>query len=279
MIRKFAISFFSVLALPLSSYAFVGGPFDGGDYGQSLDDKGVYQANFRMKNGTGFAQFGVNVDLVFNPNTTNTASSTVATNVGGVLDRSLVYLKGISYIGIASGSVDHERGTVTGITNGLSDGTASSGAGATASSVTVVSNGGRNFSANSYFNAKIQTKAPLLKFSGSGQITVLASISATTQTAIDTAISAILTSANAATVPPAYVVPTDTTVAVQVVDNTAVVNASVANQQTILNAQLSTLNTLLPYLVQGVDGSILPNQSFTERMTVRGSRVFFLSRR
>jgi hypothetical protein len=262
MIRKFAISFFAVLAMPLSTYAFVGGPFDGNDYGQTLDDRGVYQANFRMKNGTGFAQFGVNVDLVFNPNTTNTGSSTVATNIGGVLDRSLVYLKGISYVGIASGSVDHERGTVTGITNGLSDGTASSGAGATASQVTVVSNGARNFSANSYFNAKIKSKFPLLKFSGKGQITVLAAVSATAQTAIETILTAAAPQQNAATVS-ATVTATDLA----------------ANQAIFLQSTLNYLNAVLPYIAPPVDGGILPDQSYTQPMTVRGSRVFFLSRR
>src|SRR5436190_3375234 len=51
-----------VLVFGAKASAFSGGPFDNGDFSNLLDASGIYQVALRFSNGSGFAQFGNNVD-------------------------------------------------------------------------------------------------------------------------------------------------------------------------------------------------------------------------
>jgi hypothetical protein len=173
---------FSVIAgLALFSgsqaFAWVGGPFDNGDYSATLDNEGIYQATFRMKNGTGFAQFGTNVDLFASTSSGDAGGSSTDLTNGSYLNRSLIYYKGITYFGSATGTVDMERRRIDGITNGYTEASAtsttSSDSGTVSASQTIVFNGGRGFSCNSMWIAKITQTYPVLKFNGSGEFTAL----------------------------------------------------------------------------------------------------------
>lgn len=193
MTKKKLFSVLAGLALLSGSQAFawVGGPFDGGDYSATLDNEGIFQASLRYKNGSGYAQWGNNVDLgpSVASGASSSGSSTTATNssVGSYLNRCVLYYKGISFFGTASGMVDMDRREVTCITNSQSEVTLSDQASTNSqgsfflfgtsntvnSSTSVVNNGGRGFVANSNFVAKITKTYPELRFAGTGELTVI----------------------------------------------------------------------------------------------------------
>jgi hypothetical protein len=193
MTKKKLFSVIAGLALLSGSQAFawVGGPFDGGDYSATLDNEGVFQASLRYKNGSGYAQWANNVDL--GPSVASGATggggSTTTSNstVGSYLNRSVLYYKGIAFFGTASGMVDMDRREVTCVTNSQSEVTLSDQASTNTqgsfflfgssntvnSSTSVVNNGGRGFVANTNFVAKITKTYPELRFAGTGKITLI----------------------------------------------------------------------------------------------------------
>jgi len=190
MLKKLALYFGLAVSLNMNAFALVGGPWDGGDYSLILDDVGIYQASFRFKNGSGFAQWGNNVDL--GPSTSSSASAggtsaSTSSSVGSVLNRSLIYHKGIQYFGNATGIADFEGKRISGMTNGqsevtLSNQTSTSSSGSfflfgtsnqISASTTAVNNGGRGFVANTNWSAKITKTSPIMRFKGTGQITFL----------------------------------------------------------------------------------------------------------
>jgi hypothetical protein len=165
-----------VLIFGSKASAFSGGPFDNGDYSTLLDENGIYQVAFRFSNGSGFAQFGNNVNQeLFLPVTTGTG---VSSTTFSVLNRSILYYKGVTYLGTCFGMVDHERKTVSGVTNGQSDITTSQtttgGGGPTITSTnTLIFNGGLGFTANTEFICKIKNTYPILRFNGKGELTIV----------------------------------------------------------------------------------------------------------
>lgn len=251
--------------------ALSGGPFDNGDYNSLLDNSGVYQMACRYTNGSGFAQFGNNVDVATFVDTgaaaggggTATRSSTYS-----VWNRSLFYYKGVTYLGTCYGIVDHELKEVSGVTNGNSDVgtntlTAAGGAGATgagtnvtASSTVLLNNGNNGLSCNSEFRCKITATYPILRFSGEGELSVLNP--SLGQISLN-AIQAIITSAvNADT--------SDVDTAIDIgAQISSLVDAIVTNQ--------TDLAAILPTTTQ------LRNTSDFTPMSVYGSRIFFVSRR
>jgi hypothetical protein len=159
--------------------AFVGGPFDNGDFSSLLDNSGIYQVAFRFSNGSGFASFGNNVDTsLFLPTTGGTTASNTTSTTFTLLSRSLFYYKGVTYLGSCTGMVDHERKIVSGVTNGSTDitttaSTQQGGGGATQTSTNNLITNNLNFNANSQFLCKITNSHPILKFSGDGEFSVL----------------------------------------------------------------------------------------------------------
>lgn len=182
MIKKLSLLLGLVAALPASSFAWVGGPFDGGDFNALLDDRGIYQAAFRFENGSGYTQFGVNVDL--GSATVGGGGSQNQTNasVGSNTNRTIVYYKGLTYFGNATGIVDHQSRTVNGFGNASSFSTLSSSSSSSASDGSVTSlqssssityNNGLDNTANVAWEAKITSTHPELRFEGKGELTVL----------------------------------------------------------------------------------------------------------
>lgn len=178
MIKKISLLLGLIAALPVSSFAWVGGPFDGGDYNQLLDDRGIYQAAFRMQNGSGFMQFGVNVDLGPSVSTQNTGggNSSLSTSIGSYLNRSIVYYKGVIFFGNATGMVDHPARKVRGFTNAQSEVTLSastSGSDGDLSATNAIAVNGLGLVANVAFEADITSTHPELRFSGKGELVVI----------------------------------------------------------------------------------------------------------
>jgi hypothetical protein len=188
MFKKFALYLGIAASLPLNAFALVGGPWSAGDYSQLEDDRGIYQASYRYVNGSGFAQWGSNVDL--GPQASSSASGNAASTsstVGSVLNRTLLYYKGITFFGNATGIVDFEAKQIQGMGNAQSEVTLSDQTTTTANnsfflfgssnsvqaSTSAVNNGGRGFVANVSWTGKISKTNPVLRFTGSGEISFI----------------------------------------------------------------------------------------------------------
>ncbi|CAN5891074.1 hypothetical protein BH11VER1_BH11VER1_00730 [soil metagenome] len=151
--------------------AEVGGPFDNGDFNIILEREGVYQATFSFSNGSGMAMFAQ--DNSFEAATASTVAGQFALH-----NRSVFYYKGVTYYGTCTGIIDVSAKRVTGFTNGNSDYGAASvsvdaQAGVSGSRASIGSNGQAGFIANSQFNAKITSTAPILRFKGKGEISFM----------------------------------------------------------------------------------------------------------
>jgi hypothetical protein len=252
-----------VLLIGTKASAFKGGPFDNGDYSSLLDNSGVYQVSMRFSNGSGFAQFGNNVDIALFVDINNTAGTGIRGSTYSVLNRSLIYYKGVTYLGTCMGMVDHERRIVEGVTNGNSDvgttqvtsGTGGTGSGLTAATTTLNNNGSLNFPANSSFICKIHTTHPVLKFNGKGELSIV------NPTLAQNVFNAIATE-----------------IASQLTAN------PVPNPGPNSPAQIQAFITALANLANGGQGSIRTAENVganadTVPMKVFGSRVFFVQRR
>lgn len=245
-----------VLLLGTKASAFKGGPFDNGDYNSLLDNSGVYQVAFRFSNGSGFAQFGNNVNQELFLPTAGAGTTAAPSTTFSTLNRSIIYYKGLTYLGTCWGMVDHERRIVHGVTNGNSDigttQTTTGGTGTVSSSNTLIFNG-VGFPANTEFECKIHTTHPVLKFAGRGELTIVnPSFTQTAFTALSNFVAGIAPATGAAADP----------LDVQI-------NALIAGLQTL----------------QGTGTDLIPsanNVSETServKMTVFGSRIFFVSSR
>lgn len=247
---KFTLFFAVLSALPLSSHAMVGGPFDGNDYSQAFDDQGIYQTALRFKNGSGFSQFNNATDLVRQTTNPNTR--------GSYLNRSVVYVNGIVYIGTATGIVDHEAKLVMGYTNG--DSAATDFTLVSAAFVGSQAGGG---TANSEFTAKINCIAPELRYSGTGEITVLSSVATNVATLIQDQLNGAGGAlASILTITDPHAGPTET--AQQMID---------FNRQ-LLSAQIKAVAALRSFSTK-ISSS---DNGFSQPMRVFGARKFFISR-
>jgi hypothetical protein len=167
-------------ALVGNANAWVGGPFDNGFHGAGLEKGAIYQATFTFSNGSGYCYFDPLAAVV-------PESGTAPTNYvprGASVNRSVIYYKGVTYIGAAFGSVDGEARHVEAELNGSSDVTFSattqntnnnfftfSQTQTSVSSAVVSSN--RSFTVNGNFSAKVYQTAPSFRFRGKGELVFL----------------------------------------------------------------------------------------------------------
>ncbi len=244
-----------VLIFGTKASALSGGPFDNGDYSSLLDDTGVYQVSFRFSNGSGFAQFGTNVDLeLFLPTSTGT---TTTSSTFSVLNRSLIYYKGVTYLGTCVGMVDHERKIVSGVTNGNSDvstsQTTTSGTSTVSSANSLIFNG-LGFPCNTEFICKITKTYPILRFNGKGELSI---VNPTTAAVALAALSQLISTASAGS------------------------GSGIGND---LGTQISNLVSALTSNSADI-AALIPSAEQTRAamdhvpMKVFGSRVFFVTRR
>jgi hypothetical protein len=249
-----------VLVFGTKASAAKGGPFDNGDYSSLLDNSGIYQAAFRFSNGSGFAQFGDNVDAALFVDISNTGGSTVRGSTYSVLNRSIIYYKGVSYLGTCYGMVDHEAKLVSGVTNGNSDvgtvGTTNASNNAntqsvTAATTTLLNNGGLGFPCNTNFNCRITKTHPVLRFNGTGELTI---VNPSLSQVAYSALTALITSQQGATG-----------------------NQNFGTQITQLVAGLTSAAASTTSLIPSTDQTRATSDQI--RMTVFGSRKFFVGRR
>jgi hypothetical protein len=307
MIKKISLLLGLIAALPASSFAWVGGPFSNGDFSESLDDNGIYQASFTFKNGSGYAQWATNAAL------SGQSRGGGGTSNGSVVNRSVVYSKGITYFGMATGISDLDKGYVYGNTNGSSDAQSNTqgagntttinlniggggGSGASSGSAGVVANGGRNFIANSQFTAKVTSSHPILRFRGTGEISFLGADATGTIAGLA---QEILEQVNGNLTPQQVPIPTsqirrepngvdgDGNIIYETITTARPVADIIADQQALLEFGASVSDQILSQLLGNLEavrqylGNSPSNEQdvVTEKLKVVGLRKYFISAR
>ena len=182
----------SALMAGLPAFAISGGPFDNGTYSILLERAGVYEAAYSFKNGSGYSQWTAD-----NSQGESAAGGTLTSNLGqGSLilangggsnnaNRTVLYYKGVTYFGAAMGQVDYNARTIQGFGNASSDYTLTSGTSQSTSvgfvsstssafSTDTVVSSGRSYTANINWTGKITDTTPQLRFSGSGELAIIA---------------------------------------------------------------------------------------------------------
>lgn len=159
-----------------NAHAWVGGPFDGGLHSSTLSRNSIFQAVLSFENGSGYVYFSPTQALT-GDDINNTAN---VDGRAGIRNRSVLYYKGITYVGSAFGVNDDEARYVQGSLNATSELSFSSqttnaqGQGAnqtTTSSVsTTIVNSSRSFLVNGNFEAKVYQTSPSYRFRGEGQL-------------------------------------------------------------------------------------------------------------
>lgn len=175
----------------LPAFALVGGPFDNGDYSVLNERSGYYQATYTFNNGNGYSLWtpdnSIGITATSGQTTVNLNSASLitpnnATSITHNANRTVLYYKGVVYIGSAFGSVDFEQRSIQGYGNAASEyttttGTTSGAAGfgtGTSMSPTSVIQSGRSYVANVNWVGDITDTAPQLRFEGTGELVVLA---------------------------------------------------------------------------------------------------------
>ena len=156
MKKLFALIATSLTLSVLPASAIVGGPWGNNNF--TANGTGTYSATLFMQNGLGIARFTDDTNAQFS-----------------LLNQSVVFFKGIVYLGGCFGSVDHSGGRVDAITNGSSSNLfVNSGAG-----------GGVGF-CNTMWHADITTEAPILRFSGEGRANFFGALNQVTEVTVAT---------------------------------------------------------------------------------------------
>jgi hypothetical protein len=144
----------------------------------------VYVANLKFRNGNGYCYFHPEADFA---NITGVAGA--IENRGSIRNRSVIYYKGVTYMGAAFGMADPEAMTIQCSINGSSEASISATStqqnanffNFSQSSVTVsaqVVSSARNFTVNGNWEGKFNKTAPVLRFTGKGELAFLSPASA-----------------------------------------------------------------------------------------------------
>ena len=194
MKKIFLLIQFAALTAGVNAFAIAGGPFDNGSYSTLMERNGFYQTSFSLKNGSGYSIFTadnqVGTLIEGNTLTPNVGSGSLMTqsNLTGLVDhnanRSVLYYKGVTYLGSAMGEVDFEGRKIHGTSNlssevvGVQQSSQVQGLfiGQTSNTVTdsgsVVANG-RSYVANVDWSADITDTAPQVRWTGEGELVIM----------------------------------------------------------------------------------------------------------
>lgn len=142
MKRFFALIAIALTLQGINAHAIIGGPWDNDNY--VSNNQGTYSATMTMPNGLGLARWTDSQRAFFTDATTN--------------DQSVVYYRGIIYVGRVFASIDYFTDSVFGVTNG--------------DSTTAVSDSsaGNNIGiCNTSWTCSFGEEKPVLRFSGKGE--------------------------------------------------------------------------------------------------------------
>lgn len=180
----------AVLTAGLPAFGWTGGPFDNNTSSILLERSGVYEASFSFNNGSGYSQWtSDNAQGAVSTGgtvTENTGAGSLLTSSGSSnnANRTVLYYLGVTYFGSAYGQVDTSARTIQGFGNANSDYTTNSATQesggifttttSSAFSTSTVVSSGRNYSANLNWTGDITETSPQLRFSGSGELSIIA---------------------------------------------------------------------------------------------------------
>lgn len=193
MKKIFLLIQLAALTSAMPAFALVGGPFDNGTYSVLDERTGYYESAYSFSNGSGYSVWTADnlqgsLTTAGGTVTPNYSQGSLLTSSGTAThsaNRTVLYYKGVTYFGAAFGQVDAEARTIQGFGNATSDfstaqATQTQNANfftATSSSAfstnTVVSSG-RNYTANVNWQGKITSTSPQFRFTGSGEISIIA---------------------------------------------------------------------------------------------------------
>jgi hypothetical protein len=188
MTRFFSLAAMAGLALSsmtTQALAIAGGPFDNGLPSAQLENGGVYQATLSLRNGNGYCYF--TPDAQISPETLGQPQAGVSAK-GTLFNRSVIYYKGVTYVGSAFGMSDPEASYLQCSINAgseLVNQQTQTGQGQgqtntfnfnqnTASVANQIVASARNFTVNGNWEAKFTQTAPTRRFRGSGELVFLA---------------------------------------------------------------------------------------------------------
>ncbi len=142
MKRIFALIAIALAFQGINAQAHIGGPWDNDNY--NSNNQGTYSATITMANGMGMARWTDSQRAFFTDATTN--------------DQSVIYYRGIIYIGRVFASVDFFTNSVIGVTNG--------------DSTTAISDSSAGYNigiCNTSWSCSFGQEKPVLRFSGRGE--------------------------------------------------------------------------------------------------------------
>ena len=142
MKRIFALIAIALTFQGINAQAIIGGPWDYDNY--NSNNQGTYSATITMANGIGMARWTDSQRAFFTDATTS--------------DQSVIYYKGIVYVGRVFASVDHITDTVIGVTNGDST-----------TAVSDSSSGNNIGICNTSWRCSFGQEKPVLRFHGKGE--------------------------------------------------------------------------------------------------------------
>jgi hypothetical protein len=160
--------------------AWVGGPYDNGLHGGQLENSSIYQTILRFKNGSGYCYFSPDQQLASEvPSLTDLTDQR-----GSTRNKTVLYYKGIIYVGSAFGTVDAEAKLVQGQLNATSEASTTSNTtttnanfftftNSTAQFSNTISASNRSFTLNGNYDAKIYRTTPSMRYRGEGEIAIL----------------------------------------------------------------------------------------------------------
>jgi hypothetical protein len=180
MKRIIASLVIGVSALSGQAFALVGGPFDNNSHSAALDRLATYQAVLSFPNGSGYVYFNPGQLIA----SENPALPTAFSQKGSSNNRSVVYYKGITYVGGAFGMVDIDARYVQADINGSSDVAISAATTSTQSNFftfsqnttsvsSSITSSGRSYVNNGNFEGRITQTSPILRFRGKGEMAFL----------------------------------------------------------------------------------------------------------
>lgn len=194
MKRIIASLVIGVSALSGQAFALVGGPFDGNTHGAALDNNSIYQATLSLTNGSGFCYFSPDAKITPDRVPGGGTNATDFDYIGSTPNRSVIYYKGISYVGSCFGTADTDARFIEAVLNATSElgfsatqtnqnnnnnnnNNTGNQQQTTASVANIIVKNNRSFLVNGAFEAKIYQTAPVLRFKGKGELAFLATTS------------------------------------------------------------------------------------------------------
>jgi len=142
MKRIFALIALALTFQGINAHAITGGPWDNDNY--NSNNQGTYSATITMRNGLGIARWTDSQRAFFTDATTS--------------DQSVIYYKGIIYIGRVFASVDFFTDSVFGVTNGDST-----------TAISDSSSGNNIGICNTSWTCSFGEEKPVLRFFGEGE--------------------------------------------------------------------------------------------------------------